>query len=92
MLPFPHTHTPRIVAEDSNHIRLVRQVESGNQTTTTTTTVTLEFGDPPAVNISQPSAPSIAQEIEMAGEINDSVDIEVRPAAHVLSHYHPSNL
>lgn len=64
----------RIVAEDSLPFRKRRQVGSATQTTTT---VTLEFGDPPEVNISQPTAPSVAEEIQMSGEVNDSVDIEV---------------
>ena len=41
------------------------------------TTVTLEFGNPPAVNISTPQPPTVAMEIANAGETNDSVDIEV---------------
>ena len=41
------------------------------------TTITLEFGDPPDVNVTQPSPPSVAEEIMMSGEVNDSVDIEV---------------
>ena len=41
------------------------------------TTITLEFGDPPAPNITAPPPPTVAQEIIMAGETNDSVDLEV---------------
>ena len=41
------------------------------------TSITLEFGNPPAPNISMPLPPSIADEIEMAREINDSVDLQV---------------
>ena len=62
------------MAEDSFRRRR-RQV--GSATPPSMTTITLEFGDPPDVNISQPTAPSVAMEIEMAGEVNDSVDIEV---------------
>lgn len=64
------------MAEDSLPFRKRRQVGSATQTTTT---VTLEFGEPPEVNISQPTAPSVAEEIQISGEVNDSVDIEVIP-------------
>ena len=42
------------------------------------TTVTLEIGNPPALNVSTPESPSVAMEIAMAGETIDSVDGEVR--------------
>ena len=42
------------------------------------TTITLEFGDPPAQNVTVAEAPSIAEEIAMAGETNDSVDLMVQ--------------
>lgn len=64
------------MAEDSLPSRKRRQVGSATQTFTT---VTLEFGEPPEVNISQPTAPSVAEEIQISGEVNDSVDIEVMP-------------
>lgn len=67
------------MAEDSLPSRKRRQVGSAAQTTTT---ITLEFGDPPEVNISQPTAPSVAEEIEISGEVNDSVDIEVISLLH----------
>lgn len=41
------------------------------------TSVTLEFGNPPAMNITMTSPPSIQEEIEMAREVNDSVDLQV---------------
>lgn len=50
------------------------------------TSVTLEFGNPPAPNISMTPPPSVADEIEMAREINDSVDLEVHQVA--MHHYH----
>ena len=69
-----------IVSEDSlpgdQLGRRRRQVGSG-ASSSSMTTITLEFGDPPDVNISQSVAPSVAQEIQMAGEDEDSVDIEV---------------
>lgn len=70
----------RIVAEEVEEVsvaRRKRQVDSSTNTTSSVTTITLEFGDPPVVNISTPSAPSIAMDIQLAGEVNDSVDIEV---------------
>ena len=57
-----------------------RQVDGSGgspSVTTSMTTITLEFGDPPDANVTQPSPPSVAEEIMMSGEINDSVDIEV---------------
>ncbi len=42
------------------------------------TTITLEFGNPPAANITSTPPPTIAMEIMMAGEMNDSVDLDVR--------------
>ena len=67
------------MAEDSlpGRRRRRRQVGSGGGDLSSMTTITLEFGEPPLVNISQPLAPSVSQEIELAGETNDSVDIEV---------------
>ena len=65
---------PSIIAEDQptrNRRSLLAMTET-NQTT-----ITLEFGDPPPLNVSTPEAPSIAQEINMARETNDSVDLEV---------------
>ena len=41
------------------------------------TTITLEFGNPPAMNITMATPPTIEEEIEMAREVNDSVDLEV---------------
>ena len=69
----------RIVSEDGvAAVRRRREVHTlPGTTTTTTTTITLEFGDPPEVNITQPSTPSVSQEIQEAGEEDDSVDIEV---------------
>ncbi len=43
------------------------------------TTITLEFGEPPVVNISTPESPSVAEEVAMAGGDDDSVDLEVCP-------------
>ncbi len=42
------------------------------------TTITLEFGNPPAPNITVATPPTIEMEIMMAGETNDSVDLDVR--------------
>ena len=65
---------PSIIAEDqpTRNRRSLLAVTETNQTT-----ITLEFGDPPPLNVSTPEAPSVAQEINMAGETNDSVDLEV---------------
>lgn len=41
------------------------------------TSVTLEFGNPPAMNITMTPPPSIEEEIAMAQEVNDSVDLQV---------------
>ena len=46
------------------------------------TTITLEFGDPPVMNISTPDPPSIADEVAMAGGDDDSVDLEVCSKHH----------
>ena len=64
-----------IVAEDSRPTRRRRNLLAVNEFNFTT--ITLEFGDPPALNISTPEAPSVADEIAMAGETNDSVDLDV---------------
>jgi hypothetical protein len=45
------------------------------------TSVTLEFGNPPAMNITMTPPPSIEEEIEMARESNDSVDLQVKIGA-----------
>ena len=49
------------------------------------TTITLEFGNPPPLNVSTPEPPSVAQEIAMARETNDSVDLEVRDVCQTYS-------
>lgn len=41
------------------------------------TSITLEFGNLPAPNITVPMPPTVAEEIVMARETNDSVDLEV---------------
>ena len=41
------------------------------------TSITLEFGNPPAPNITSPEPPTVLEEIAMARETNDSVDLEV---------------
>ena len=41
------------------------------------TSITLEFGNPPAPNISSPEPPAVSEEIAMSKETNDSVDLEV---------------
>ena len=41
------------------------------------TSITIEFGDPPALNITTQSPPSVAEEIDLAREMNDSVDLQV---------------
>jgi len=51
---------------------------SSSSLNSTTTNVTLEFGDPPAPNITMTMPPTVEQEIVMSGENNDSVDIMVR--------------
>ncbi len=48
------------------------------------TSITFEFGDPPAMNISSPETPSVAEEVAMAGGDEESVDIEVRLHASVF--------
>ena len=65
----------RIIAEDTplRKRRSLLTVDEFNLTT-----ITLEFGEPPALNVSTPEPPSIATEIAMAGETDDSVDLEVR--------------
>ena len=70
----PPALLPSIVAEDqpTRNRRSLLAVTEMNQTT-----ITLEFGNPPPLNVSTPEAPSVAQEINMAGETNDSVDLEV---------------
>ena len=65
------------MAEDSFQGGRRRRRQIGSGAPSSMTTITLEFGDPPDVNISQPVAPSVAEEIQVAGEVNDSVDIEV---------------
>ena len=67
----------RIVSEDGVAAVRRRRDTSPGTTSTTTTTITLEFGDPPEVNVTQPSTPSVSQEIQQAGEEDDSVDIVV---------------
>lgn len=68
-----------------NYYRIVSEVDSTRSRRSLLavsafnhTSVTLEFGNPPAVNISMTPPPSIEEEIEMAREVNDSVDLEVR--------------
>ena len=63
----------RIIAENSARRRRSLLATTGFNHTT----ITLEFGDPPAPNITAPPPPTVAQEIMMAGETNDSVDLEV---------------
>ena len=66
----------RIVSEDTP-LRTRRSLlaSSGlNQTS-----ITLEFGNLPTPNITTPEPPTVSQEIAMAGETNDSVDLEVNP-------------
>lgn len=64
----------RIVSEDS-------KVRSGRSLLSTSsfnrTSITLEFGNPPAPNITLVPPPSVAEEITTAREINDSVDLTV---------------
>lgn len=48
------------------------------------TSVTLEFGSLPAPNITSPEPPTVSEEIAMAREINDSVDLEVIYSYHRL--------
>ena len=71
----------RIVSEDTP-VRVRRSllaVGGFNQTS-----VTLEFGSPPAPNITSPEPPTVSEEIAMAREINDSVDLEVIYSYHRL--------
>ena len=75
----------RIVSEDGVAAVRRRRDTSPGTTSTTTTTITLEFGDPPEVNITQPSTPSVSQEIQQAGEEDDGIDIEV--STHFLRFY-----
>ena len=65
----------RIASEDTS-VRVRRSLLAAggiNQTS-----ITLEFGSPPAPNITTPESPTVSEEIAMAREINDSVDLEVR--------------
>ena len=65
----------RIVSEDSP-VRVRRSLLAAggfNQTS-----ITLEFGRLPAPNVTSPEPPTVSEEIAMAREINDSVDLEVR--------------
>ena len=64
----------RIVSEDTplRARRSLLAVSSVNQTN-----ITLEFGNPPQMNITTPEPPTVADEIAMDREINDSVDLEV---------------
>jgi hypothetical protein len=65
----------RIVSEDTA-VRVRRSLLAAggiNQTS-----ITLEFGSPLTPNITSPEPPSVSEEIAMAREINDSVDLEVR--------------
>lgn len=63
-----------IVAEDTP-VRGGRSLLQSSESSHTT--ITLEFGDPPVMNISTPEAPSVAEEVAMAGADDDSVDIMV---------------
>lgn len=70
----------RIVSEGSvQRFRrsLLETTAAPEENSTSTTNVTLEFGDPPAPNITMTSAPSVVEEIELAREVNDSVDVTV---------------
>ena len=62
----------RIVSEVDSVTRSRRSLSAFNRTS-----ITLEFGNPPAVNISITPPPSIEEEIEMAGEFSNNVDLEV---------------
>ena len=75
----------RIVSEELVFRRRRQLDTSASPSTTTTTTITLEFGDLPQVNITQPSTPSVAQDIQVAGEVDDSVDIEVQLTLFLIS-------
>ena len=71
---------------DFDQIRVVDIVEEGSHSgksrrslssvTTNASTVTIEFGDPPKMNISQPQSIPISAE-SMTETSDDSVDIEV---------------
>ena len=65
----------KIISEDTP-LRRRRNLLAANEFNYTT--VTFEFGEPPALNVSTPEPPSVAMEIAMTGETNDSVDSEVR--------------
>ncbi len=65
----------RIVSESSDAPRSRRSLLAVNEFNQTT--ITLEFGNPPAPNITTTTPPTIAMEIMMAGELNDSVDLDV---------------
>lgn len=64
----------RIVSEDTpvRARRSLLATDGFNQTS-----ITLEFGSPPTPNITSPEPPTVSEEIIMAREINDSVDLEV---------------
>ena len=76
------------------YCRIVSEVDSGTRSRRSLlaasafnhTSITLEFGNPPAVNISMTPPPSIEEEIEMAREVNDSVDLEVCMAEVIMIH------
>ena len=50
------------------------------------TTITLEFGEPPALNVSTPETPTVAEEVAMSGEANNSVDTGVWTHIHTYIH------
>ena len=62
----------KIISEDTP-LRRRRNLLAANEFT-----ITFEFGELPVLNVSTPEPPSVAMEIAMAGETNDSVDLAVR--------------
>ena len=64
----------RIVSEDTP-VRVRRSLLAAGGFNHTS--ITLEFGSLPAPNITTPEPPTVSEEIAMAREINDSVDLEV---------------
>ena len=64
----------RIVSEDTP-LRVRRSLLSASGFNRIS--ITLEFGNLPAPNISTSEPPTVSEEIAMAGETNDSVDLEV---------------
>lgn len=65
----------RIVSEEESARRFRRSLLATS--TLNHTSVTLELGNPPAPIVTMTMPPTVEEEIVMAREVNDSVDLEV---------------